>query len=51
MKSKYILAIIAALALSSCTLTVNPDGSRTYGTDAETAAIIATQIIDADSGK
>ena len=51
MKPKYILAIIATLALSNCTLTVNPDGSRTYGTDATTAAIIAAQIIESESGK
>tara|TARA_R110000868_G_scaffold306230_1_gene567467 strand:+ start:848 stop:994 length:147 start_codon:yes stop_codon:yes gene_type:complete len=47
---KIILAIII-LSLTSCTLTINPDGSRTYGTDAKTAAIIANQIIEAESGK
>jgi len=47
---KLLIAIIIA-ALSSCTLTVNPDGSRTYGTDATTAAIIAAQIVEAESGK
>ena len=48
----FILAGLAIIvALNACTLTVHPDGSRTYGTDAETAAIIAAQIIDAESGK
>jgi hypothetical protein len=47
---KLIIAIIIA-AMTSCTLTVNPDGSRTYGTDATTAAIIAAQIIEAESVK
>ena len=31
---KAILAIIT-LAATSCTLTVSPDGSRTYGMDAQ----------------
>ena len=48
---KLLITIILALAYSSCTLTVNPDGSRTYGTDAKTAAIIAAQIVEAESGK
>lgn len=47
---KPLIAIIIIAALSSCTLTINPDGSRTYGTDAETAAAIVTTIIE-DSGK
>lgn len=47
---KTITAIII-LSLASCTLTINPDGSRTYGTDATTAAVIAAQIIEAESGK
>jgi len=47
---KLLIAIIIA-ASTSCTLTINPDGSRTYGTDAKTAAIIAAQIVEAESGK
>ena len=50
-KPKYIVALFALLALSSCTLTVNPDGSRTYGTDANAAAAVATVIIESESGK
>lgn len=48
---KLLIAIILVIGCESCTLTVNPDGSRIYGTDATTAAIIAAQIIDAESGK
>ena len=47
---KLLIAIII-VAMTSCTITVHPDGSRTYGADANTAAIIATQIIEAESGK
>lgn len=38
-----LAAITAILALSSCTLTVSPDGSRTYSTD---GAAIAKIIIE-----
>lgn len=38
----FALSVIV-LFLSSCTLTVHPDGSRTYGVDAATAI----QILDA----
>jgi len=37
-----LIAIIIA-AMTSCTLTVNPDGSRTYGTDPE----VVVAILDA----
>lgn len=47
-----ILAFLAIMiALNSCTLTVNPDGSRTYGTDVNAAAKVATIIIESESGK
>lgn len=47
----FVLAGFAVLiALNSCTLTINPDGSRTYGTDANAAPAIATTIIEG-SGK
>jgi hypothetical protein len=34
---KLLITIILALAYSSCTLSVSPDGTRTYGVDANTA--------------
>lgn len=51
MKIKLLIASVLVIALNSCTLTVNPDGSRTYGTDANAAAAIATTIIESESGK
>ena len=43
----YFLYIIGAFAtLSSCTLTVHPDGSRTYGIDPQAAAAVTTAIIE-----
>lgn len=48
----YFLYIIGAFTtLSSCTLTVHPDGSRTYGVDSQAAAAVATTIIESESGK
>jgi len=42
----YFLAAIAAwTTFSACTYTVHPDGSRTYGLDANAAAAVATTII------
>jgi len=40
---KLVITIILALAYSSCTLTVNPDSSRTYGADPE----VVVAILDA----
>jgi len=34
----FLITAAAWLALSSCTLTIHPDGSRTYGIDGEQAA-------------
>ena len=33
----FLITAAAWLALSSCTLTVSPDGTRTYGVDTQTA--------------
>lgn len=38
-----IILVLLLFAMSSCTLTVHPDGSRTYGVDAATAI----QILEA----
>lgn len=45
MKITHLLIILLILATSACTLTVHPDGSRTYGTDPAAAAAIAQQVI------
>lgn len=48
----YFLYIIGAFAtLSSCTLKIDADGSRTYGLDPQAAAVVTTAIIESDSGK
>jgi len=36
--NKLLIAVSLVIGLSSCTLTVSPDGTRTYGVDANTAA-------------
>lgn len=46
-----LIGMAIIMSLNSCTLAVNPDGSRTYGTDANAAAAIATTIIESESGK
>ena len=56
MKPKHSLLYFLACALSavcfnSCTLTVSPDGTRTYGLDQDAAAAITTTIIETESGK
>jgi hypothetical protein len=33
-----IILVVLTILLNSCTLTVHPDGSRTYGIDGEQAA-------------
>jgi len=33
-----IILVVLIILLNSCTLTVHPDGSRTYGLDGEQAA-------------
>lgn len=33
-------AVALMIALNSCTLTVSPDGSRTYGTDPKAVEVI-----------
>ena len=35
-----LLLILTAITASSCTLTVSPDGSRTYGTDPKAVEVI-----------
>jgi hypothetical protein len=38
MKTKLLLiGVVLAFAMSGCTMTINPDGSRTYGIDAKQA--------------
>jgi hypothetical protein len=34
---KLLIAIFLVFAYTSCTLSVSPDGTRTYGVDADTA--------------
>jgi hypothetical protein len=42
----YTALVISMKALTSCTLTIHPDGSRTYGTDPTAAAAIIQELGD-----
>jgi hypothetical protein len=42
-----LLSAIAFLCLNSCTLRVDTNGTRTWGTDPASAAAIVNEIIDA----
>jgi len=42
----FLACAFSAVCFNSCTLTVHPDGSRTYGTDPAAAAAVTTAIIE-----
>jgi hypothetical protein len=42
----YTALVITMKALTGCTLTIAPDGTRTYGTDPQTAAAIIQELGD-----
>jgi hypothetical protein len=49
MKLRYLYftaLVITMKALTGCTLTIHPDGSRTYGLDPQASAAIIDEIGD-----
>jgi len=46
MKAIYLMGIGSFLVLASCTLTVSPDGTRTWGVDGAQAARAAVVLVD-----
>lgn len=47
----FLVCSFSVACFNSCTLTVAPDGTRTYSLDPQAAAAVATTIIESESGK
>lgn len=42
----FLACTLSAVCFNACSLTVHPDGSRTYGMDPQAAAAVTTAIIE-----